>query len=84
MIKATEARAIVEEAIEREITMRREKAQTFCEELSKVIEDKAQTRSTLLENVMVDRNIRAYVIAELQNNGYTVMIKEMDTLTIVW
>jgi hypothetical protein len=84
MIKATEARAMVEEAIEREITLRREKAQKFCEELSKAIEDTAQTRNTILENVMVDRNIRAYVIAELQNNGYTVTIKEADTLSIAW
>lgn len=84
MIKANEARTIVNEAIEREIARRTEKAREYCEELSVSIEARANDKYTTMDNVSVDREIRAYVIAELQNNGYRAVINNNDTISIGW
>lgn len=84
MLKAIEARELVERAIYKEIEERRERAQQYCEEIEKIIERKANERYT---NATVDceSDIRAYVIQELKDNGYGATYNDITkTIVINW
>lgn len=84
MLKANEARELVERAINKEIEERRTRAIEKCEEIGKIIEEKANERYT---NATVDceSDIRAYVIQELKDNGYGATYNDTTkTIVINW
>ena len=83
MIKATDARQIVNNAIEREIEEKRTKAHKFCEELSTVITDRARKKFTMI-TIEVEQDIRNYVGKELTDNGYRVEHNINNSIDIMW
>ena len=84
MLKAKEAREVMERTLEEKVARLTERANKKCEVLSEEILKRAQMCSTELVT-SVDSDIRAYVVAELQNNGYSVRVHPADnTITIQW
>ena len=84
MLRAKEAREVVERTIEEKVARLTERANKKCEVLSEEILKRAKMCSTELVTT-VDSDIRAYVIAELQDNGYSVRLHPADnTITIQW
>lgn len=83
MITAKRANELVEEAKEREIQVKRERAIKFCEELGYTIERRAKEKCTSVK-IDVDKDIRNYVSRELIDNGYKVEIHTDNTITVQW
>lgn len=84
MIKANEARKIMEEEIARELQERELKAKNYCEEvLSKEIEKYATSKYKML-NIKVDKDIYNIVSEILEENGYNVKPLDTTSLTIMW
>ena len=84
MLKAKEAREVMERTLEERVEALRNKAAIKCEALAEEILKRAkQCGSELVTDV--NNDIRAYVIAELQDNGYSVRLHPADnTITIQW
>lgn len=83
MIKATDARQIVNNAVEREVEEKRTRAHKFCEELSTVITDRASKKLTRVA-IEVEQDIKNYVGKELTDNGYKVEYNTNNTINIMW
>lgn len=84
MLKANEAREVVERTTQEKTARLTERANKKCEALSEEILKRAKMCSTELVT-SVDSDIRPYVVAELQNNGYSVRFHPVDnTVTIQW
>ena len=84
MLKANEAREMVERVIENEIAKLKENAEQFCEELSKEIEAHANQKHC---NVIVElpHSVkRAYVVEILKANGYSFEIRSDGKLNVMW
>lgn len=83
MIKATDARQIINNVVEREIEEKRARAHKFCEELSTVITDRASKKLSMV-TINVEQDIRNYVGKELTDNGYRVEYNTNNTINIMW
>ena len=84
MIKAEEARKIIEKEEARVLQARTLKAQNYCEEvISKEIERYATMQYHIL-NVKVDKDIYKLVSEILEENGYKVKPLDATSLTITW
>jgi hypothetical protein len=84
MITAQKARDLMKEREARLIEERRAKATELCECFGKTIEERANNGYNNV-NVIVESELRHYVIAELKDYGYTVQTHEgNDTITIRW
>ena len=84
MLKANEARELVERAITKEIEERTARATKRCEEIGKIIEEKANEKYTAI-SVECESDIRAYVIQELKDNGYGATYNDTTkTIMINW
>lgn len=83
MITAKEAKIMREEAVEAEIREREARALKFCDEISLVIVNRAKQKLSHLTSD-IEQEISAYVIKELQNNGYKVTKGTDNTITIHW
>ena len=83
MIKANELRELTEKSIAEEIESRREKANKFCEELSKVLEERAKERFNFYQTE-IPRNLKSYIFDVLKDNGYDVKFLNINTLAIYW
>lgn len=82
MLKAIEARELVERAINKEIEERRTRAIEKCEEIGKIIEEKANERYTNA-TVECESDIRAYVIQELKDNGYGATYNDTTKIIVI-
>ena len=84
MIKADEARKIVEEVTARELQERELKARKYCEEvISKEIEKYATLKYKML-NIKVDKDIYNMVSKFLEKNDYKVKPLNATTINILW
>lgn len=84
MVKAKEAQAIVQAAIEVETKIEWEKAEKFCERLSNEIVNHSQHKVTsFLCRIPVSVR-RSYVVEILRDNGYTITINSDSSLQISW
>lgn len=83
MIKANELKEIRERAIAEEIETRQERAEAFCEDLSKTLEERAKEKYNFY-NTEVPKSIDAYVYSILKDNGYDVRFLNATTLAIYW
>lgn len=84
MLRAKEAREVVERTTEEKVARLTERANKKCEVLSEEILKRAKMCSTELVT-SVESDIKAYVIAELKDNGYSVRLHPVDnTITIQW
>ena len=84
MIKAKEAREMMERAIENEIARLKENAIQFCEEISKEIEASASKKYCNIIITVPNSVKRNYVVEILKDNGYSVSIKSDGKLDIMW
>ena len=84
MIKANEARKIVEEVTARELQDRELNARKYCEEvISKEIEKYATLKYNML-NIKVDKDIHNMVGEFLEENGYKVKPLSATSISILW
>lgn len=84
MIKANEARKILEEVTARELQDRELRARKYCEEvISKEIEKYATLKYNML-NIKVDKDIYNIVSEFLKENGYKVKPLNATTISILW
>ena len=84
MIKAREARTMTEKAIELEISTRKQRAEEFCETVSKDIERVSEMRQSSLVIEEIPNGLYSYVISILKDNGYGVTQLNNRTLSICW
>lgn len=84
MIKAYEARTMVEEAVKEEIARYTAKATQFCEELSKEIEEKAKAKVSGFVFSIPENIIKSYVIDILKDNGYQVELQADGRIQLMW
>ena len=84
MIKANEARKIVEEVTARELQDRELNARKYCEEvISKEIEKYATLKYNML-NIKVDKDIHNMVGEFLEENGYKVKPLSATSISVLW
>lgn len=84
MIKATEARKMVERAVEEAEKRAMEKAERFCNELSQEIEEHSMNKVTGFIFPIPNGIRRACVISILQDNGYFVSALADGRVQIAW
>ncbi len=84
MIKAKEAREMMERVIENEIAQLRENAMQFCEEISKDIEACANKKCCNIIITVPNSVRRNYVIEILKDNGYSAVVRNDGKLDIIW
>ena len=83
MLKANEARTILNQAMEQEAIQNRKNAEIFCEELSEKIEKRAKEQFASIEIEIPDNIKRSYVDAILKDHGYNVEIN-INHFVIRW
>lgn len=85
MLKANKARELTEIAIKKEIETRAERAKEFCNTvIAQEIEKSANAKNSSVTIQDIERQIYAYVIGILKDNGYVVTQLNSTTLTILW
>ena len=84
MMKAREARRLTEEAIEKEIATRRDRAEVFCKGLEEEIEETCKSRKSELTVQNIPDNLYSYVIGICKDNGYTVTQLNNKTIVLHW
>ena len=84
MITAMKARDLKRLAEEAKIEAKRTMAKEYCEELSKRIEERAKEGFSAIEVNDYPMEIKSYVVAELQSNGFGVQETMKDRLFIAW
>ena len=84
MIRAIEARAMTEKAIEREIATRRDRAEAFCDGLVEQIEEACNSRKHELTVNNIPDGLYSYVIGICKDNGYTVVQLNNKTIQLIW
>ena len=83
MLTSKQAREIINEAIEKEIIERREKAKLYCEnELNSMIEERAKNKYSNL-TIKIDTD-KFYITTYLKDNGYYIKYNIDNTITISW
>ena len=85
MINAREARALTEEAINREIIARKAKAEAFCEGLEKEIKEACNSRkNTIVVDIPKSLGLYSYVIDICKDNGYKLTQLDDKTFQLNW
>lgn len=84
MMLAREARRMTEEAIEREIATRRDRAEAFCNGLAEQIEEACNSRKHELTVNNIPEGLYSYVIGICKDNGYTVTQLNNKTIQLIW
>ena len=84
MMNAREARRLTEEAIEKEIATRRDRAETFCKGLEEEIEEACNNRKSTITVLNIPDGLYSYVIGICKDNGYTVTQLNNKTLQLNW
>ena len=84
MMNAREARRLTEEAIEKEIATRRDRAEVFCKGLEEEIEEACNNRKSTITVLNIPEGLYSYVIGICKNNGYTVTQLNNKTLRLIW
>lgn len=84
MITANKARDLKAKAEEAKIEAKRTMAKEYCEELSKRIEERAKDGFSSIEVNDYPVEIRSYIVAELQSNGFEIGHAMKDKLFIAW
>lgn len=83
MLTSKQARGIINEAVEKEITEKREKAKQYCEnELNALIEERAKSKYSNL-TLKINEN-KMYITTYLKENGYDIKFNIDNTITISW
>lgn len=84
MIIASKARELTEKAIQEEISTRKTRAEEFCENLGKQIEEESGKRKRELTVEDIPNKLYSYVIGILKDNGYTVTQLNNHSLVVIW
>lgn len=85
MIRAIEAKELTEQAVQKEISTRVERAKEFCETVvNKAIEERANTRGREITVKEIERELYYYVVDYLKDNGYIVTQLNGSTIQVIW
>jgi hypothetical protein len=84
MMNAREARRLTEEAIEKEIATRKDRAEVFCKGLEEEIEEACNNRKSAITVSNIPDGLYSYVIGICKDNGYTVTQLNNKTLQLNW
>ena len=84
MIKAHEAREMVEKARELEIATRQNRAEEFCKGLEDTITNIANKRGCQCTVIDIPKEIYSYVVTICKDNGYTVTQLNNTTIQLIW
>ena len=84
MMNAKEARRLTEEAIEKEIATRKDRAEAFCNELQEEIEEACNNRRSSLTVQEIPNGLYSYVIDICKDKGYAVTQLNNKTLALNW
>ena len=84
MMNAREARRLTEEAIEKEIATRRDRAENFCECLKEEIEEACNNRKSEITVQDIPQGLYSYVIGICKDSGYRVTQLNNRTLQLNW
>ena len=84
MILARDARRMTDEAIEREIATRKDRAEMFCNGLQEQIEVVCNNRKYELTVNDVPDGLYSYIIGICKDNGYTVVQLNNKTIQLIW
>jgi len=83
-MNAREARRLTEEAIEKEIATRRDRAKAFCERLEEEIEEACNNRKSTITVLNIPEGLYNYVINICKENGYTITQLDSKTIQLNW
>jgi hypothetical protein len=83
-MNAREARRLTEEAIEKEIATRRDRAENFCECLEEEIQEACNNRKGGITVQNIPDGLYSYVIDICKDNGYKVTQLNNKTLQLIW
>lgn len=84
MMNAREARRLTEEAIEREIATRKDRAEVFCKCLEGEIEEACKSRKSEITVQNIPDGLYSYIIGICKDNGYRVTQLNNKTLQLMW
>ena len=84
MMKATEARAIFENAKAEQIKMIEEKAKKFCEDYSADIKKRSEIGCNFLTLEKMPKDLYNRVCEIFVENGYTIYKLNFETVQIKW
>ena len=84
MMNARDARRLTEEAIEKEIATRRDRAEVFCKGLEEEIEEACNNRKSEITVQNIPDGLYSYVIGICKDSGYRVAQLSNKTLQLIW
>ena len=84
MMLARDARRMTEDAIEKEITTRRDRAEAFCDGLQEQIEEACNDRKHELTVNNIPEGLYSYVVGNCKYYGYTVVQLNNKAIQLIW